>query len=69
MSQVEEVLVTLVVAALSGTTGWVLRDLRLRTLKLETKTAAVALALFYLIIHDPKVPMEAKHAVQKAMGM
>lgn len=66
-SPIGEILVTLVVAALSGTTGWVLRDLRQRTQKLEVKVSAAVVALFYIIIHDPNVPLEAKVAIQKAM--
>lgn len=67
LSGFQELLITLVVSLITGLCGWVLRDLRLRTVKLEDKTRAMAMALFYIIIHDPKVPSEAKRAIEKAM--
>lgn len=66
-SPFQELMICLVVSTITGLTGWVLRDLRLRTVKLEDKTRAMAMALFYIIIHDPKVPQEAKRAIEKAM--
>lgn len=59
---------TILIALVSGLAGWVLNDLRNRMVRQELKMAAVVMGLFYLVMHNPSVPVETKRALEVAMG-
>lgn len=59
---------TLLLTAVSALAGWVLRDLRNRLTRTEDKLEAVIVAVFYLIVNDPKIPDDARTAIRQAMS-
>lgn len=58
---------TAVIGAASALAGWVLRDVRNRLKQTEYKMEAVVVALFYIIVNDPKIPDDARASIRKAM--